>query len=316
MNASEDDRGQSAYSAYYDMYVVFKVILGLCFLLAIAADIYLIVIISKFKTIQTNANLLFRSVAWCHLCYSLLGTTLYITVTLLSYGVHHVGVFFLKNVDYICLGVVYLILTFIAVDWAVSQYRTNYYENHPRLFKSGVPICLLLALPETLVTSFASFTVDLPALTFLQFMCKAVSYFVCFVVLLVLFVVRKCNPPPTVDPKAEYRLTVPCVYFLMVLPSTITSSATLSFSTHLEDIVFEDGSIVGDITSGIFVLAPVVMVLLLSRTSKYFRTAFIRCCKRKTVEGYADDNLDDAEPVDGEQNPPVAFRKSFEGVNI
>ncbi|KAF7279137.1 hypothetical protein GWI33_007551 [Rhynchophorus ferrugineus] len=299
---------------YRDYYII-RIILALLFLLAVAADIYLIVIVSKFKTIQTNANLLFRSAAWCHLCSILLGSTVFVIVSFLSYGVHHIAIFFLQNVDYICLGMVYFILAFIAVDWAVSQYYPVFRENHPKLFNKGVLVSFLLLLPEMLMTSFACYEMELQDLQFIRFLFKTVSFFACFVVLLILFIIKKLKPPPTDDPKAEYRLTVPCAYYLMVLPSVVHACFVVSYDKHFIDIVFEGrASIVGDLTSAIFILAPIVMVFLLGRTSKYFRTAYIRCCKRKAVEGYADDNLDDAEPA--EQGPPVTFQKIFETVHI
>ncbi|KAF7276334.1 hypothetical protein GWI33_010463, partial [Rhynchophorus ferrugineus] len=63
----------STISSSFEDYEISRIILMLAILAGSVADIYLIVIINKFKAIQTEANLLFCSVAWCHLFYTFLG---------------------------------------------------------------------------------------------------------------------------------------------------------------------------------------------------------------------------------------------------
>ncbi|XP_076266939.1 uncharacterized protein LOC143200343 [Rhynchophorus ferrugineus] len=184
----------------YEFYSSFAfgcfLLLSILSLVMFIADIYLIVIINKFKSLQTYQNLLILKTVWFHLGYIMFGEILLLVVAVLSNRVNSEGNCFLRNLDSLCISMVYFLMTFLATDWFIAQYHPNFHQKHLVLFtKRGLYVCFVMALPEAVVTSAYCF-ISARSIDLVTFIFKIVSFILCFSVVTVMFILKRRRPLP------------------------------------------------------------------------------------------------------------------------
>ncbi|KAF7279131.1 hypothetical protein GWI33_007545 [Rhynchophorus ferrugineus] len=300
------------YEFYHNFSFGCFVFLSLLSLVMFIADIYLMIIINKFKSLQTYQNLLILKTIWFHLGYIIFGEILFLVVTILSNDVSSEGNCFLENLDSLCLSMVYFLMTFLAADWFISQYHPNFHQKHLVLFtKRGLYVCFVMALPETVVTSAYCF-ISARSIDLVAFIFKVVSFILCFSVVTVMFIVKRRRPLLMDARKYEYCFTISFVFLLMSLPITFFGD----YYHTIEDMFYRTILMVMcNIGYGLYALAPIVTVFLLAKHNKHFKVAYMRCCKRKSAEAYADD-INDVETVDEDQDVAVSFGRHSNSVQL
>ncbi|KAF7279133.1 hypothetical protein GWI33_007547 [Rhynchophorus ferrugineus] len=309
-NTTDTETSYSSHEYFNLNWFLFLISLG-----TLVADIYVITIIRKYKSLQTYYNLLILKATWFHLGYIILGDILAIIVSLLSNGLKSEGFCFLRNLDFLCLGMVYFLMTVLAVDWFVAQYRPELHQKYFRTFKRGLCACYLMIMPEALVTSVYCYA-DEESIDLVRNIFKNVSFLLCLVVVVVMFILKRQRPLPLDSRKFEYSFKISCVFLLMCLPMNIDNFFR-NYYHHVTDKTYQTVLVVlGDVAFAIFLMAPMVMMYMLSVSNKHFRVAYIRCCKNKKSKSYADENLDDEESGTGEQDNAVTYDKGFDSVQL
>ncbi|XP_030761813.1 uncharacterized protein LOC115886693 isoform X1 [Sitophilus oryzae] len=272
---------------------------------ALSMDISLIVVIKKFKILEKSRSYKYLlAFAISHLCYMLLSEILGMFFEAISHGLSQTGRCLVTNIDCCCIEMGLFVLTFMAIDWYVFHYYRLFYDNHLKVFNHGVLISFLILFFKSFVVFIACFVNDhilgmFDNFIFLDFFDLA-SFFLCFIILALLFIAWKRKTPCNTSKKYEYSLIVPCIYFLMSLPLNIFYLVRIFERLEYYSVVHE---VILDCLITVSYLGVIVIVFLLGKYDKHFKMAYMKCCKRR----YENGNFQDAVSEDGSEEDTVTY---------
>ncbi|XP_030761814.1 uncharacterized protein LOC115886693 isoform X2 [Sitophilus oryzae] len=274
-------------------------------LAALSMDIYLIVVIKKFKTLESSRSYkYFLAFAISHLCYMLLSQILSMFFEVISHGLSQTRSLLVTIIDCFCLEMGLYVLTFMAIDWYFFHYYRLFYDKHLKVFNHGVLVSFLILFFKSFVVLLSCFVNDhilgqADNFIFLDFFDLA-SFFLCFITLTLLFITWKRKTPNSTSKKYEYSLIVPWVYFLMSLPLNIFYVVNVFQRPEYYSVNHE---VLLDCLAIVSYLGVIVVVLLLGKYDKHFKMADLECCKGK----YKNENFQDAVSDVGSEDTTVTF---------
>lgn len=281
------------------------------FILALASDIYLIIVISKFKNLKTRTNYFILQYVIFNMLYLVLKNLLLIILYQLPLYAYDYYCF-VSNLDHLTGTLSYYVLTFMAFDWYIQNYHSSIYDRYPQFFKYGACILYLFALPKWIATSVICLSNEYTVHK-IRLHLEMVSFLFCFITVMGITVLKRHKAPSSEAYKTEYALSIPrtilllaLCWYVVYLISEFIPYFYLAYT--IERFMF-------NLAECIVLAAPIIVLYQLSKTNKYFKMAYIRCCRRKKVKNYDDDNLD-AESLNEVSETNVAFDKNNDFVSF
>ncbi|CAG9761036.1 unnamed protein product [Ceutorhynchus assimilis] len=270
-------------------FITFELLKFLLCVNCFASDIYLIVIISKFKKLRTRLNNLFLIYAICNLLYLTLANVIMIIVEVSSHlhDVNHYCV--ISNLDHLMFTLSFYTLTFMAIDWYVLNYHPDIYTKYPRTFKYGIGVAfVVLAIPKWIATSCMCYE-DRFKLYALRLYLEDISFAFGGIVLITISILKRIRTPVSDTHKTEYAFSIPKIIFLLSLPVFIMRLISLCLEGYYPLLKYL--YLLEYITECLFLTQTIALLYLLGKRNKYFKMAYLKCCK-KNVQEYGDDDLD------------------------
>lgn len=275
---------------FFYLYTALLIIRLIVCTLALASDIYLIVVISKFKSLKTRINCFIRQYAIFHMLYLVLANLSFVTHNTQYYHYMSGSYCILSNLDQLMVTLGYYALTFMAFEWYVQNYRSRIYDRYPKSFKYGVYILYLFALSKGLITTTVCFIDPWPQ--YIRFSFEMASFWFCVITVIGITIFTKQKTLPTEDNKTEYALIIARTVLLLSLGWCITYIVYFIFH-GVEPIFFETLFDVPYLVAVCLVFAsPIIVLYQLRKSNKSFKRACITSCKKNGARYSDEENLD------------------------
>ncbi|XP_030761754.1 uncharacterized protein LOC115886648 [Sitophilus oryzae] len=294
------------YATIFNPLYIIHIMWLLVSIIVISLDIYLIVVIKKFKTLENARSYKYLLVyAISHLCYMLLSDCISMFLRMISQGLSTTGTCLVSSIDYACIEMVSYSLTFMAIDWYAFHYYKWFHDKYLKVFNHGILIAFLILLLKTFVVFITCFVNEShieemeEGFYFLDYF-RLISFFVCFITIMAIFLIWKRKNTSNIAKKYDYSIVVPWTYFLMSLPLNLYEVVHL-----FVEYEHYNGHYITFLMSLAILsyFGVIVVVFLLGKHDKHFKMAYLKCCKRR----YKNNNFQDEVSDDGSEENGVTY---------
>ncbi|XP_048522557.1 uncharacterized protein LOC125504494 isoform X1 [Dendroctonus ponderosae] len=280
--------------------VIVSALIRLC---ALSGSIYLIVIIARLKPPKTRINVIILLYAIFSGICLILGLAAYIPFRIVlevTLGLE------------VCTEILMnFTLTFLALSWYVPNYHPELYNKFLITFKYGVGVFFLIVTLGIAVV----FKVFYDISNLLEFrvclIADVATITVCCLIVISFTILKRFKKPLSDARKTAYAFSISQVLLAMSAASTlIRIFITLAEDAHYYKmyLIFAGFSVY------LYICEPIVLLVMLGRSSKDFRMAELKCC-RKNMRNYGDDDLESNSGSEPAENN-VTFHRSSENIRL
>ncbi|XP_048522558.1 uncharacterized protein LOC125504494 isoform X2 [Dendroctonus ponderosae] len=272
-------------------------------LFSLSGNIYLIVVIARLKPPKTHINviiLLYVTFSCMYLIFNL--------VALYSDTIFFVRTFGLERFTEILMN---FTLIFLALSWYVPNYYSELYSKFPFTFKYGVGLFFLLVSLGIAVFSIVFHDILNLIDSCVYVIADVTCLTVCCLMLLSFTILRLLKKPLPAAHKTAYAFSIPQVLLAMSAASTLICTL-LTFEKF--DHYYRIYLTLDTISVYLYICEPIVLLFMLGRSSKDFRMAQLKCC-RKNMRNYDNNDLESNSGSETAENN-VTFHRSSDNIRL
>lgn len=264
------------------------------FLVVIAADLFLLVAICRNARLRCKTNSYFIHYAAFNIVAVVATPLFYILMELLN--IHPMaGMFWyhcvVVQIEATALGMCFLMGVCLCLDWVFEVYNPEWKKKFQVIYNNSIVISYVICFCKVFFTMGSCFDTVGTRWFFTYF------YVTILVIDVATNVLRnRLKPEPN---KKSYSLNAANVIILFWIPLFLYEISWICFkrSSILEDVL----TLISFIPEWIGYGSPIVLLVVLGKTSKDFKKVFIRMFKR-SAKDYDEDELDESEERKPEEN--------------
>lgn len=301
-------------SLYWDLHIftIIEILRLIIRLSALISNIYLVVIIIRFMKLRTTINRLIFLYAVISVGFLTSGVLVTIIVRFTS--VDYYTDCLLIGVENLTEILLHFVLTLLAISWFVPTYHPALNNKYPLVFKYGVGVCFLIISIASTGLSVVNCSNENSKYYQMYFTVELLCFSLCSIILTSLTILKRYEKPASEALETAYAFYIPQIIFIISAFATLLSVLVLLIESQVSTyhkILFRLVYL-EQISSCLDLAEPIVVLYMLAKSSKHFKIAYLKCCK-KNLQNYEND-LDASPSTNAASSNNVTFHRNSENI--
>ncbi|XP_019756515.1 uncharacterized protein LOC109535128 [Dendroctonus ponderosae] len=301
-------------SLYWDLHIftIIEIVRLIIRLSALISNIYLIVIIIRFMKLRTTINRVIF--LYAVISTGFLTSGVLVTIIARFTSVDYYTDCLLIGVEKFTEILLHFALTLLAISWYVPSYHPALNNKYPLVLKYGVGVCFLVI--SITATGFSIVNCSNQNAKYYQmyFTVELLCFSLCAIILIGLTILKRYKKPALDALETAYAFSIPHIVFIISALATLLSVLVLLIESQVstyQKILFRLVYL-EQISSCLDLAEPIVVLYILAKSSKHFKIAYLKCCK-KNLQNYEND-LDVSPTTNAGSGNNVTFHRTSENI--